>query len=415
MSVPIVPRVPTISPRPGAVIANKYRLLRPISSGSMGTVWAAYHRDLDVQVAIKLLRQGYDAEELAARMQSEARLSARLAHPHVVAVHDLGVTAYGAPYLVMDLLDGEDLRQCLDREKTLPVTLAVQTLLPVLDALGHAHDQGVIHRDLKPENVFLATRPNSTALWPTLLDFGIARRVQESRDRRLTAEGTVLGTVSYLSPEQARGSAAVDQRSDLWAFCCLLHECVLGRPPFDGDPPLVLLRRIAEEAPVPPSARGLQDPVLDSIIRGGLEHEPGRRWQSAEDLGRALCHWLLDRGVTEDLTGTSIATRWLRAPRRTSVSGVRNRTTQIQLRPPRRRRSGLLAAGALSIAATTAALWVGLNPAEQPPRLHAAPTVEFDVPPEPKPEPSAAKPAPAPKPRPVRPHRPAGFDPRLGF
>ncbi len=384
----------------------------------MGSVWAAYHRDLDVQVALKLLRQDYDTEELAARMHSEARLAARLAHPHVVRIHDLGVTADGSPYLVMDLLHGEDLRQCLDREKTLPVNIAAQTLLPVLDALGHAHDQGVIHRDLKPENVFLATRPNSTTLWPTLLDFGIARRVQESRARRLTAEGTVLGTVSYLSPEQARGSAAVDQRSDLWAFCCLLYECILGRPPFDGDPPLVLLRRIAEEAPSPPSARGLADPVLDSIIRGGLEREPARRWQSAEDLGRALCHWLLDRGVTEDLAGTSIATRWLRAPRTTSVSGICNRTTQTNLPPPRRRRSGVLAAGALSIAATTVALWVGLNPAEQPPRLRAAPRVEFDVPPEPRPEPSTAKPAPTPEPKPEPrpvPHRPPGFNPKLGF
>jgi len=191
----------------------------------------------------------------------------------------------------------------------MPAIEAVQLLLPIAHALAAAHEKNIVHRDVKPENIFLSKA--EVGVTPKLLDFGIARRVD--RPRRLTLEGSLLGTPDYMSPEQARGEPA-GPLTDLWSFCIVLFELISGRCPFVNDNYNALLRAIIEERTETLVDLGFGEAELSAIIDHGLEKEPTRRWASMRDLGEALAQWLLARGVLEDATGTSLRRAWLRDP-----------------------------------------------------------------------------------------------------
>jgi eukaryotic-like serine/threonine-protein kinase len=207
--------------RPGDVIAGRYVLERKLGEGGMGFVWVARSVALDVDVALKMLRPEIAGAEAVERMAREARTAAQLGHPAMVRVLDFGRSEQGEPFLVMELLHGEELHKLLLRERRLTAERAAALLLPIIDGLGTAHEKGIVHRDIKPANIFIAA-DGQGRIQPKVLDFGIAKLDRTHVDTRLTQIGAVLGSPQYLSPEQAECLEDVDKRSDIWAVGVLL-------------------------------------------------------------------------------------------------------------------------------------------------------------------------------------------------
>jgi serine/threonine-protein kinase len=291
---------------PGLIVADKYELLRPLGSGGMGEVWVGHHLSLDIDVAVKFIGTAGLAESgLAERLLEEARNTARLGHPAIVRALDFGHTDRGDPFIVLELLAGEDLATRIEQKGAFDAEQAVATLLPVVHALSAVHESGIVHRDIKPENVFLAQA--ELGLQAKLLDFGISHKTD--RVRRLTVRDTALGTPDYMSPEQARGESS-DSRTDQWSFCIVLFEAITQNRPFEADNYNALLRTIIDDAPKSLSSFGVDQPELWNILTRGLAKAPIDRYPSMRDLGEALARWLLDRGVTEDSVGTSLRRAW---------------------------------------------------------------------------------------------------------
>jgi serine/threonine-protein kinase len=303
---------------PGVVVAQKYQLVRILGEGGMGSVWVAKNLALDVHVALKLIRAelAQSVPGLGERLLQEARAAASIEHPAVIQVFDFGLTELRDPFIAMELLHGESLGGTIARRGKVNPVRAVQTLLPIVDALFAAHERGIVHRDLKPDNIFLA-RGAGGRLEPKVLDFGIAKFEQNQAAPNLTSVGTVLGSPAYMSPEQARGETDVDGRTDVWALCVVLYEVITGRLPFSGDNYNALLYAILEGQPKTFSELEINEPLLWSIISRGLEKDRERRCPSMLELGRALAIWLLDRGVQEDVCNALLKPKWLdRAPHR---------------------------------------------------------------------------------------------------
>ncbi len=271
---------------PGAVLAKKYRLTRPTGSGGMGTVWAAINLSTAAEVAIKVLlpeHAGY--EEAVERFRHEAQATGQLAHRGIVRIFDLiefGVSA-GSIAIVMELLHGRTLATLLDEREKLSPQQALEVVLPVLSALSHAHAAGVVHRDLKPDNVFLAVDPDGLVT-PKILDFGIAKLCPANRGA-VTGDGRTVGTPGYMSPEQARGLATVDHRSDLFNMGILLYEMLSGRNPFACDENLQSVVALLEREPEPIEGISRE---LWRVIHKVLEKEPARRFANAAQLAAAL-------------------------------------------------------------------------------------------------------------------------------
>lgn len=291
------------------IIAGKYRLERPLGEGGMGTIWQAFNLQLELAVAVKLMHPGLRSVELVERFRSEARMAARLVHPSIVRVFDVGESEAGEPFIVMELLKGESLAQVLERGRLSPVAV-VRLLLPIAEALSLTHSSGVVHRDLKPDNVFVVTNGHSAL--PKLLDFGIAKTedVESGCRRKLTHAGALLGSPDYMSPEQIAGRSDVDHRSDIWSFCVMLHEALSGKIPFSGQTLRELRRCVSEDNPPILEQMGI-DPSLARIVRRGLEKDRRRRPVSIAELGRALAGWLVEQGVWEDAAGSSVSAKWL--------------------------------------------------------------------------------------------------------
>lgn len=305
---------------PGVIVAQKFQLVRILGEGGMGSVWVAKNLALDVHVALKLIRAelAQNVPGLEERLLQEARAAASIEHPAVIKVFDFGLTELSDPYIAMELLHGESLGSTLKRRGKLNPVRAVQTLLPIVEALLAAHERGVVHRDLKPDNIFLA-RSAGGRLEPKVLDFGIAKFEQKSAPN-LTSVGTVLGSPAYMSPEQARGEADVDGRTDVWALCVVLYEVITGGLPFVADNYNALLYAILEGQPKSFNELGVSEPLLWSIISRGLEKNRERRCADMFELGRALAIWLLDRGVQEDVCNGLLRSKWLERPQRKAIA-----------------------------------------------------------------------------------------------
>jgi serine/threonine protein kinase len=224
---------------------------------------------------------------------------------------------------VMELLRGESFRQMLDRKVRLDAVRTVRTLLPIADALGTAHDKGIVHRDVKPANVFIA-RDEQDRQRPKLLDFGIAKLDEEhlaNKSRKLTDFGAVLGSPDYLSPEQAKGSNDIDLRADVWGFSVLLYEAISGKIPFDADNYNALLHAIANDVPVPFTEFAAGDAQLWAIVEKGLRKDPTERWRSMWEYGGALAQWLITQGVVDDISSSSLQGTWIDNHHRTTTGG----------------------------------------------------------------------------------------------
>jgi serine/threonine-protein kinase len=272
----------------GSIIASKYRLERVLARGGMGAVWLGRHLKLDVDVAIKLMKPHHTADpESRMRFEREARAAAQLKIPNVVQVYDYGMEE-DTPYIVMELLDGEDLQVRLQRERRLSISATLSIIDPVCKALGRAHATGIVHRDLKPGNIFLARQEVGPEL-VKILDFGIAKFAGSAPAGTETQTGALLGSPSYMSPEQVRNSKQVDHRSDLWSLGVIAFECITGRRPFSGDDIGYVLVELCT-APIPIASEivpGLA-PEVDRFFSRALTREPEGRFQSAAEFADAF-------------------------------------------------------------------------------------------------------------------------------
>ncbi len=293
----------------GTVLAGKYRLDALIGRGGMGSVWRAEHLGLNAPVAVKLLDAANEAftDELLQRFYREARAAANIRSPHVVQILDHGVdNTLGAPFIVMELMDGESLAQRLARVRRLSSAEAAHIFTHVARALARAHEAGIVHRDLKPDNVFLVR--NEDEVVAKVLDFGIAKAQAHGIDPDLgTRTGTVMGTAYYMSPEQISGEKSVDFRTDLWAFGVMACECLTGARPFEADSIGGLTLKICI-APVPaPSSLGSVPSGFDAWFFQITHREPAKRFASAREAAEALRLTLLGEGGTISVTGPGSA------------------------------------------------------------------------------------------------------------
>lgn len=267
----------------GACI-ERYRVVRHLGSGGMGEVYEAVHVDLDKRVAIKVLRGGPTDDPVALhRFLREGRAAASVRHPNVVEVSDVG-SWNGAPYLVMEYLDGIDLAARLASSPAPPIAEVVGWMLPVFAAVAAAHDEGVLHRDLKPSNIFLSQTRDGT-IQPKVVDFGISSMGGE----RVTSTGEIVGTPAYMSPEQIRGSKDLTPASDQYALGVIVYECLTGRLPVEAGPVMGMLLRIAQgEFPPPRSLRPAIPQALEDVVLCAMALDPSRRFGDCRAFARAL-------------------------------------------------------------------------------------------------------------------------------
>jgi serine/threonine-protein kinase len=275
------------SPEPGDVVGGKYRVDAVVGRGGMSVVYRATHLDLDRQVAIKVLSpDALRVPEYVARLKHEARAVARIRSEHVVRVFDVGELASGAPYLVMELLVGCDLAAVLAARGPLPPHFAVMAILQACEALAEAHAAALVHRDLKPANLFL-THAIDGSPCIKVLDFGISRMPHGGSPD--TDPGVVLGTPSYMAPEQMEAGGDVGPRSDIWALGAILYELLVGAPAHRGESlPQIYVNIVRAPAPRPSDRQGGIPAQLDAIVARCLAVDPGARYASVADLARAL-------------------------------------------------------------------------------------------------------------------------------
>ncbi len=332
---------------------GKYEILRTLGQGAMGEVYLATHPAIGREVAIKtILPAASRGEDAEGRFRREAEAAGRLNHPNLVTIFDFDKDQ-DRFYLVMEFVDGDDLENLI-RSRGLSPSQFLEVLAQVCDGLSHAHRHGIIHRDVKPSNVRVMR--DGRNFLAKVMDFGIAR----VEDSSLTATGIVMGTVSYMAPEYIREGHASAQ-SDLFAVGVMLYEALTGRKPFSGDNTTTILFKIVSEAPPPIDLEGIHgiSPSIRMVLDKALAKDPAERFQTADDLGRAL-----------------------RACKDPTWSGVLDEATAILVRHRQAE-----AAQALAAPGTTA--------------LDRAPATAADRVPDPDPNPTTAMPAPAP----VRPRR----------
>ena len=271
-----------IPPRLSAALADRYTLDKRLGEGGMATVYLADDLKHHRPVAIKVLKPELAAVVGAERFLAEIRTTANLQHPHILPLFDSG-EADGFLYYVMPYIQGETLRDRLDRDKQLPVEEAVRIAAAVAGALEVAHGAGVVHRDIKPANILLSRGQ------PLVADFGIALAVGAAGGNRLTETGLSVGTPFYMSPEQATGDRVVGPASDVYALACVLYEMLVGDPPFSGSTAQAVLGKIISGEPVSPRKERSSIPAhVDAAIRRALEKLPADRFPSAAEFARAL-------------------------------------------------------------------------------------------------------------------------------
>ncbi|MFF5898147.1 protein kinase [Streptomyces argenteolus] len=286
----------------GVVGDGRYRMTHRLGRGGMAEVYAAEDVRLGRTVAVKLLRSDLAEDPVSkARFTREAQSVAGLNHHAIVAVYDSGEDVVGGatvPYIVMELVEGNTIRDLLLEAEAPPPEQALIIVSGVLEALAYSHQHGIVHRDIKPANVIIT---HSGAV--KVMDFGIARALHGAQST-MTQTGMVMGTPQYLSPEQALGKA-VDHRSDLYATGCLLYELLALRPPFTGETPLSVVYQHVQDMPVPPSdVAGSVPPELDGLVMRSLAKDPDDRFQSAEEMRGLVQYSLQMLQVQGGHTGT---------------------------------------------------------------------------------------------------------------
>ncbi|HET9957124.1 MAG TPA: serine/threonine-protein kinase [Polyangiaceae bacterium] len=263
--------------KPGEILGGRYRLIRPLATGGMGSVWKAEHLSLNAAVALKLIEGPAQLDSSATlRFLREARLAAALRSPHVVQILDQGIDGT-TPYIAMELLEGESLADRLERVGRLSAAETARVIQHLARAMTRAHEAGIIHRDLKPENIFIVRNDDEEIF--KVFDFGIAK--VEAPVGNATRTGSLLGTPSYMSPEQAEGAKTLDQRTDIWALGVIAYRCLLGQLPFcEPTLPQLVLAICTRPLPVP-SRKGSVPEGFDAWFARACARSPADRFASA--------------------------------------------------------------------------------------------------------------------------------------
>ena len=299
MAVSIQGLVTEVPDRHSARFAGRYTLERELGRGGMATVWLARDLKYDRPVALKVLRPEIAAALGPERFLREVQITARLHHPHILPLLDSG-KAHEFLYYAMPYVEGESLRDRLAREKQLPLQDALQIAREVADALAYAHTQDVVHRDIKPENILLESGHAVVA------DFGIARAITAAGGERLTQTGVAVGTLAYMSPEQAMGEQQVDGRSDLYSLGCVLYEMLAGEPPYKGPTAqAILARRLTDPVPSLHTVRETVPAEVERAILKALAKVPADRFSTATQFSEAL-----GRPATKSLEVSRRVVRW---------------------------------------------------------------------------------------------------------
>src|SRR3954468_7998248 len=308
----------------GAVLADRYQIVRRIGEGGMGAVYEAKHTVIGKRVAVKVLLEKFLAKsDFVARLLQEARLASSIGHEHIVDVTDFGTTTDGRSFVVMEFLDGESLAELAMREAPLPIERSLGIARQVASALGAAHAKGIYHRDVKPENIYLVKRGDADFV--KVVDFGISKAVKPGGDEggegyRLTHTGLLLGTPLYMSPEQARGEEDLDHRCDIWALGVLLYECLTGEVPFRANNYLGIISQVLTHDPTPPSKLrpelGISGAV-EAVVMRAMAKDRARRYQTMAEVERDLERLLAgDQNVGFVPHAPGAATKAPTAPRR---------------------------------------------------------------------------------------------------
>src|SRR5215469_2493999 len=265
------------------MLGERYQLQDPIGRGGMATIYRGLDLHMDRVVAVKVLRDVYSSDpKFVKRFELEAKAASALQHPNIVQVFDYGLTE-GNYFIVMELVEGTDLRRYLRSRGVLDVDRAVIIAHDVALGLGAAHRRNIVHRDVKPQNILVGRRGAIK-----LTDFGIVSVYKDMNVERLTTTGMTLGTVQYYAPEQAQGEI-VSPAADVYALGIVMYEMLTGRPPFDGDTPVAVAMQHIQDNPLPPSQSNPRiPPALEEIILRCLEKVPEMRFQDGNVLARAL-------------------------------------------------------------------------------------------------------------------------------
>jgi eukaryotic-like serine/threonine-protein kinase len=273
----------------GDILAGKYRVEKILGMGGMGVVVAATHLDLREKRAIKLIRPDAESDQSVERFLREARAVVRLRSEHVAEVYDVGRLDSGAPYIVMELLEGQDLSAMLKARGPLPIDEAVLYVTQACHALAEAHAAGIVHRDLKPGNLFLTQRSNGSVCIK-VLDFGISKDTKpEKPDLEMTGAKDLIGSPLYMSPEQMRSARKVDPRADVWALGAILYKLLTGRAPFHAPTvPEIFALTLGKQVRPPSAIRNEISKELDAIILRCLDKQIQNRYPTAAELGLAL-------------------------------------------------------------------------------------------------------------------------------
>jgi hypothetical protein len=280
---------PPLSRESGGLV-GKYKILRLIGKGSMGMVYQARDTALDRDIALKVMvAHVADDVEMKARFEREAKAVARMTHPNIVTIFDLGTHSDGSPFIAMELLKGQDLREAMRSALPLSLEEKVSVVSQVLSGLGHAHREGIVHRDIKPANVFINLEGTVK-----IMDFGVARLQTAS----MTGTGRVVGTADYMSPEQAQGEH-VDGRSDLFSVGCMLFELLAGQQPFHAENMMATLYKIIHDDPrLDAIPRGPEYSALLPLVRKSLARRREERYQTAAEFTSALRDYMKGQGLS---------------------------------------------------------------------------------------------------------------------
>ncbi len=274
----------------GVKVGTRYRLVAPLGDGAMGTVWRAYDNELEIEVALKLLKNAAgDRNTLLASFAKEAELAARMHSPNVVRVLDRGVDDHGLPYISYELLEGDELGERLTREGRLSLAICAAIIVQACRGLARAHGVGVVHQDIKPENIFICQDDEGRPV-VKLIDFGIAQLRRPTSSP--TARDAIGGTLEYMAPEVLLDGTTPDARSDLYALGVVAYECFTGRVPYRGDTLGQVLLSHAQTPPDPPSQlRAVKDGLgaaLDAWFTRAIHRDPAQRFQSAKEMAEAF-------------------------------------------------------------------------------------------------------------------------------
>jgi serine/threonine-protein kinase len=374
----------------GQIVSGTYRIVRRVGGGGMGEIYEAAHARLAGRYAIKILRPEVAGSDASARFQREAKVTSALQHPNVVQVVDFNTLEGGAPYLVMEFLDGPELAEVMKRSGPVPLPRVVCYAKQIASGLMAAHDKKIIHRDLKPQNIFVLTVIGHDDEVIKIVDFGISKRIEATTT--VTSPSAVLGTVHYMSPEQARGRVdEIDARTDQFSFAVIVYEMLTGEDAFRGDDVSSLVYQIVHEDPPALAAPGgLIPPAVASVLKRALAKDKERRFPTVKAFATAL--------VEAAAAGADATRVTAGAAPRTASDTTPGAASNVVDASSRRRGARRAAASTLGLAAlaVAGALYARREPSHAAPAHAPAPPpiAERRGEPPPAPAPAAVEPPP---------------------